>query len=223
MFNLLLSTVFFIYKHLISLFLKESFLYIIFFYRHLHSNLYLKCLEKLIKDSIVPLTEYNVGNMDGKIYQQERKKNQRALNTIGTDNCLEMLNIFTVGRMITKAKAPKITAVICTGNMFLVYKYDLLDATNNNYCLEMLHWKHNLQESNTQNTVQDLQLQQMDWIQCAASKPSVKYTCASLMICSCCSEGSCEEWWYHKVCTWLSARNLAFTGRGLRLNHRLIF
>lgn len=67
------------------------------------------------------------------------KKNQRALNTIGTDNCLEMLNIFTVGRMITKAKAPKITAVICTSNMFLAYKNDLLDATNNNYCSEMLH------------------------------------------------------------------------------------
>lgn len=132
--------------------------------------------------------------MDGKIYQQEGKKNQRALNTIGKDNCLVMLNIFTVGMIITKANAPKSTAVICTVKIFLVFKNDLLDATFNNYCLRMLHETHH-PESNTQNTVhlQHLQLQQMDWIQYIASKPTVKYCGASLRICSCCSKGSYEE------------------------------
>lgn len=62
----------------------------------------------------------------------------KSVNTTGTDYCLEMLNICTVGKMIRKAKkAPNITAMICIVMMILALKN--VGYHHNNCCGEMFH------------------------------------------------------------------------------------
>lgn len=76
-------------------------------------------------------TDVNVSNINGKIYPRGSGVCvhgggggiQNAFDTKGADNCVEMLNICSVGRMISKpVMALKMTAVVCTMKMILVLK-----------------------------------------------------------------------------------------------------